>query len=407
MALYRIFVLFFFVWFATVVSFSCRRTPAPPAPASPPSVVGNLQLQAAPPAIVPVDSSSPSPSQSVVATGDAGRTAPVVSNGPLPGAPASFAPLVRRVRASVVSIFTAHVEHRGMQFGFLDPGDRIARGLGTGFIINRNGEVLTNDHVIAGAELIEVQLDDGRRYPASVIGRDPRVDVALLRLKVPGVDVTPAPLGNSDTLEVGDWVLAIGNPFGLSQTVTAGIVSAKGRTGRDVPLDPAGYYSFIQTDASINPGNSGGPLINLRGEVVGINTAVNRAGQGIGFAIPINMVTTILPQLRQFGRVMRSWMGLTIRDINEPIRQALNLSDTHGALVVDVYPMGPAAQAGIRPGDVIRRFDDHEIRDSSELPWLASTAGIGHRARIVVRRGNQELNLEITLAAMPELPHQP
>ncbi|MFO0559427.1 MAG: trypsin-like peptidase domain-containing protein [Polyangiales bacterium] len=312
----------------------------------------------------------------------------------------SLAPLVRRARASVVSIFVAQVELVGPQWGFMDPQERVRRGQGTGFIIGNN-EVLTNNHVIDGAQAIEVQLDDGRRVAASVVGRDPRTDVALLRLKDAG-ETTAISLGDSDALEVGDWVVAIGNPYGLSQTVTTGIVSAKGRTGRDVPLDPAGYYSFIQTDASINPGNSGGPLLDLNGNVIGINTAVNRQAQGIGFAIPINMVKTILQQLREHGRVVRSWMGLSIRDVTESAQRSLGLPDLHGAMVMDVHPQGPAAAAGLRPGDVIRSFSGRAINSSSDLAWQASTAGVGHTVQLRVRRAAQELDLSMVLSAMPE-----
>lgn len=312
----------------------------------------------------------------------------------------SFAPIVRRARASVVSIFVAQVEVVGPQWGFMDPQERVRRGQGTGFIIGNN-EVLTNNHVIDGAQAIEVQLDDGRRVGAMVVGRDPRTDVALLRLKG-DVETTPISLGDSDALDVGDWVLAIGNPYGLSQTVTTGIVSAKGRTGRDVPLDPAGYYSFIQTDASINPGNSGGPLLNMNGDVIGINTAVNREAQGIGFAIPINMVKTILQQLREHGHVARSWMGLSIRDVPESAQRTLGLADGRGAMVMDVHPQGPAAAAGVRPGDVIRTLDGRAINSSSELAWQASNAGVGHTVQLRVRRGPQELDLSMVLTAMPE-----
>ncbi|MBL8681656.1 MAG: trypsin-like peptidase domain-containing protein [Myxococcales bacterium] len=312
----------------------------------------------------------------------------------------SFAPLVRRVRASVVSIFVAQVELVAPQWGFMDPQERVRRGQGTGFVIENN-EVLTNNHVIEGAQYIEVQLDDGRRVPATVVGRDPRTDVALLRLKG-GVQTQPIALGDSDAIDVGDWVVAIGNPYGLSQTVTTGIVSAKGRTGRDVPLDPAGYYSFIQTDASINPGNSGGPLLDARGNVIGINTAVNREAQGIGFAIPINMVKTILGQLRDHGRVVRSWMGVSIRDVHESARRSLGLPDTHGAMVMDIHPQGPAVAAGLQPGDVIRSFDGRDITTSSDLAWQAATAGVGHSVRLRVRRGAQELDVTMVLSAMPE-----
>jgi serine protease Do len=295
----------------------------------------------------------------------------------------------------------AQVELVAPQWGFADPSERVRRGQGTGFIIENN-EILTNNHVVEGAQYIEVQLDDGRRVPATVVGRDPRTDVALLRLKGTTMATQAIALGDSDALDVGDWVVAIGNPYGLSQTVTTGIVSAKGRTGRDVPLDPAGYYSFIQTDAPINPGNSGGPLLNLRGEVIGINTAVNRAAQGIGFAIPINMVKTILQQLREHGRVQRSWMGLSIRDVSPEAQRALGLPDTHGAMVMDLHPQGPATAAGLRPGDVIRSFGGREISASSDLAWQASTAGVGHTVQLRVRRGAQDLDVAMVLVAMPE-----
>ncbi|MDP3277501.1 MAG: trypsin-like peptidase domain-containing protein [Deltaproteobacteria bacterium] len=332
---------------------------------------------------------------------------PLVANqgilGAPPGAvPMSLAPIVRRVRGSVVSIFTAQVEMVMPQWGFADPSERVRRGAGTGFIIENN-EILTNNHVVEHAQHIEVQLDNGHRYPAQIVGRDPRTDVALLRLTgATGAQTQPITLGDSDVAEVGDWVVAMGTPYGLSQTVTTGIISAKGRTGRDVPLDPAGYYSFIQTDASINPGNSGGPLLNLRGEVVGINTAINREAQGIGFAIPINMVRTILPSLRQHGRVIRSYLGISINDVDESVAQAQHLPDTDGALVMDIDPQGPAALGGMQPGDVIRTFDGTVIHNAGELSWQASNAGIGHQATVLVRRAGQELTLSLVLIAMRE-----
>jgi len=251
-------------------------TPQPAVPSARQTLPGNQQETPSLPA--------PNAQENTGNNREVNQTVVAPTGGPLPGSPSSFAPLVRRVRSSVVSIFTTSVERQAVGWGWGEPSEHLRRGLGTGVIINESGEILTNNHVIRDAQFIEVQLDDGRRLPATIVGRDERVDIALLRVKnATGVHLQPAALGNSDALEVGDWVVAIGNPMGLSQTVTVGIVSAKGRTNREVPLDPAGYYSFIQTDASINPGNSGGPLLNLQGDVVGINTAINREAQGIGF----------------------------------------------------------------------------------------------------------------------------
>jgi serine protease Do len=322
--------------------------------------------------------------------------------GPLPGSPSSFAPIVRQVRTSVVSVFAAIREVTGMQYGFNGTQERMSLGRGTGFLIAENGEILTNNHVIQGAARIEVQLDDGRRYPAEVLGRDERLDVALLRVKAPGVPLHPARLGDSDRLSVGDWVMAMGNPYGLTQSVTAGIVSAVGRTGHELHLGDDNFGNLLQTDASINPGNSGGPLLNLAGEVVGINVAVHRAAQGVGFAIPINMARTVVPQLRQYGRVRRSWLGVSIAAVRDNMVDWMHLPDARGALVQDVEPGSPAALADIRSGDVIRRFDGQEITDSTQLPWLASSAGIGHRSRVELIRQGTVATVEVTLAAMPD-----
>jgi serine protease Do len=235
--------------------------------------------------------------------------------------------------------------------------------------------------------------------------------VALLRVKAPGLRFQPVRLGNSDRAEVGDWVIAIGNPYGLSQTVTAGIVSAVNRTASEVSAQDDSFGNLLQTDASINPGNSGGPLLNLRGEVIGINVAVHGRAQGVGFAIPINMASVVLPQLRQFGRAMRSWLGIQWRRVDESTRAALGLDDAHGALIMAVNPAGPAAQGGLRPGDVIRSFDGHALQDGTQLPWLVSSAGVGHRARVEVLRADDNgaqrpITLDVTLTAMPE-PAQP
>ncbi len=329
---------------------------------------------------------------------------PVVApgGGPLPGSPSTFAPIVRSTRSSVVSIFANTRQIVTDAWGWARPQERYSLSKGTGFLIAENGELLTNNHVIEGAEFIQVQLDDGRRFEASVLGRDPRLDVALLRVKAPGVRLQPARLGDSDHLEVGDWVMAIGNPYGLSQTVTAGIVSATGRTGREVDLGEGNFGNLLQTDASINPGNSGGPLMNLSGEVVGINVAVRRDAQGVGFAIPINMARTVLPQLRQYGRAVRSWLGINPGEVTEQMLEFMSLPDTRGALVREVVDGSPAARSGIRPGDVIRRFDGHDINDPTQLPWLASSAGVGHVAHVELVREGRPMNLDVTLDALPE-----
>ncbi|MCC7536362.1 MAG: trypsin-like peptidase domain-containing protein [Deltaproteobacteria bacterium] len=322
----------------------------------------------------------------------------------LPGnPPGSFADLVRRVSPAVVNIATATVVREPAPFDPFHlgvPRERVSRSLGTGFLIDDRGTILTNNHVIANATAIRVQLADERELDARIVGRDPQTDVAVIRVEAQG---TPRlPLGDSDALRIGDWVVAIGNPFGLAQTVTAGILSARDRTGDELPLDPSGYYSFLQTDASINPGNSGGPLLNTAGEVIGINTAVNRAGQGIGFAIPMAMVRQILPMLLRDGRVTRSWIGIGIAPVDEVLRERFRLPDRHGAVVANVVPGGPAALAGLRAGDVILAFDSRPIRSASELPWLASMAGVGHRASLRVQRDGRPTEVQVVLGQLPE-----
>src|ERR1019366_129576 len=242
------------------------------------------------------------------------------------------------------------------------------------------GIVLTNNHVVEGANEIQVKLFDDREFPGKVVGTDPQTDIAVVRIDTK--DLRALPLGDSDATDVGDWVVAIGNPFGLAHTVSAGIVSAKGRTLEDVPLDSSGYYDFIQTDASINPGNSGGPLLNLRGAVVGINSAIRGGGaQGIGFAIPINMIKQLLPMLLRDGHVTRSALGIRINDVlalSPDDRQALKLADTDkGAVIEGVVPGGPADKAGLASGDVIVAFDGTPVETRAQLQWLASTAGVG------------------------------
>jgi len=274
-------------------------------------------------------------------------------------------------------------------------------GAGSGFIIRSDGYVLSNNHVVEGARIIKVHLRDGRVFEANLVGRDPATDVSLLKLQLKGEVLPTVALGDSEALRIGEWVVAIGNPLGLSHTVTAGIVSAKGR--REVrPDGRLRYPDFIQTDASINPGNSGGPLFNVRGEVIGINTAVSAQGQGIGFAIPINMVKKILPGLAAEGRVTRSWLGVQIQEITPRLVRAFRLDNAQGALVTHVVRGGPAAQAGIREGDVIVAFGNKTLKRHDDLPWLASTAGVGQTVGVSLIRGGRRQSARVRLGRLPE-----
>jgi serine protease Do len=324
----------------------------------------------------------------------------------LPSGPTSFAPIAKHADPSVVTIRTIGAEAEPSPFFGGRSIHHETKGLGSGFIVDRDGIILTNNHVIKDADVITVRLSNDREYPARVVGRDPRTDIAVV--KIDDHDLVPLTLGDSDAIDVGDWVVAIGNPFGLSHTVSAGIISAKGRNREDVPLDPTGYYSFLQTDASINPGNSGGPLLNLRGEVVGINTAIRGGGaQGIGFAIPINMVKQLLPMLLRDGRVTRSALGVRILDVAKlqpQDRQALKLSeDAKGALVEYATPSGPAAKAGLQPGDVIEAFEGTPVEGGS-LQWLASTAGVGRTVTLHVARDGKLSDVKVTLGLLEEPP---
>jgi serine protease Do len=280
------------------------------------------------------------------------------------------------------------------------------RGQGTGFVIQKSGYILTNSHVIEGADDIRVRLSDERELSARLIGHDDHTDIALLKVEAGG-DLAVAPLGNSDDLQIGEWVIAIGNPFGLDHTVTAGIVSAKGRRDVRPGGSQSGYYDFIQTDASINPGNSGGPLINARGEVVGINTAMNAQAQGIGFAIPINMAKVIAPLLRQFGKAPRSWMGVYPQSVTINLMKAFGLKERRGALVSDVVADSPAAKSGLAAGDVILDFDGHSIKRADDLMWLVATTPAGKRVPMTVNHKGVSSKAEVTLQAAPEEPGPP
>ncbi|HIA02401.1 MAG TPA: Do family serine endopeptidase [Myxococcales bacterium] len=322
----------------------------------------------------------------------------------------SFANLAKSLSPAVVFI---QVERRGApRGGFKFFGRRHHHrmpegfqksGMGSGFVIHEDGWVLTNNHVVERAQRILVKLSNNNSYEARVVGADPRTDVALLKIET-REKLTVAPLGDSSKLEIGSWVVAIGNPFGLSHTVTAGIVSAKGRRNihpdNRTAMGGQMYENFIQTDASINPGNSGGPLINISGEVIGINTAINAAGQGIGFAIPVNMIKTLIPQLKK-GRVSRSWLGVMIQPVSPSMARNLRMKRPIGALVAEVVSDGPADKAGLEGGDIITEFNGKVIVNSSDLPWLASNAGAGTKVTLKLLRNGSKLLREVTMGAMP------
>ena len=281
------------------------------------------------------------------------------------------------------------------------PREQKRKSLGSGFIVSPDGFILTNNHVVEKAEEVTVTLLDKEEFRAKVIGTDPKIDIALIKIdakrKLPYVA-----LGDSDKLDVGEWVVAIGNPFALGHTVTAGIVSAKGRIIGSGPYD-----DFIQTDASINPGNSGGPLFNLKGEVVGINTAIMQGGQGIGFATPIQLAKSVLEQLKVKGKVTRGWLGVYIQKLTPEAAENLGISGKHGALVSDVTSGGPAEKAGIRSGDVIVGFNGKEIRDEHELPQTVASTKPGKTANVRLLREGKEMTVAVTIAEMTGEPGKP
>jgi serine protease Do len=272
------------------------------------------------------------------------------------------------------------------------------RSMGSGFIVSKDGYVLTNNHVVDGAEEIIVRLSDRRELEATVVGTDPRSDLAVL--KVEATDLPVVRLGDSSELEVGEWVVAIGSPFGFDHTVTAGIVSAKGRA-----LPSENYVPFIQTDVAINPGNSGGPLFNLEGEVVGINSQIyTRSGgfMGVSFAIPVDVAMNVLDQIRDQGYVSRGWLGVLIQEVSRDLAQSFGLSKPHGALVAEVMPGSPAAEAGLRPGDIILEFEGEEIGLSAELPPLVGRVPVGSTANLEIMRNGNRQNLGVTIGELPD-----
>jgi serine protease Do len=278
-------------------------------------------------------------------------------------------------------------------FGRQEPPSREFRqqSLGSGFMLDSDGYIVTNNHVVEDADEIKVRLTNGKEFDAEIVGRDPKTDLALIRI-APSGDLAPLPLGDSDALKVGEWVVAIGSPFGLEQTVTAGIVSAKGRV-----IGAGPYDDFIQTDASINPGNSGGPLLNMDGEVIGINTAIVAGGRGIGFAVPGAMAEEIVKQLRENKEVLRGWLGVTIQSVDENTARALDLDEPRGALVASVINGEPADRAGIRQGDVILAVNGVRMAGSQELTRAIAGFPPGEEVVLTVWRKGREKKMPVTL----------
>ncbi len=335
-----------------------------------------------------------------------------------PATPASFADLADKVKESVVNISTTQVVEGNPLVPFLGPnspfgnffgpnlpkeffgnnphGKMKTHALGSGFVISQEGLILTNNHVVEKAAEIKIKLENGKEYDAKLVGRDPKTDLALIQVSPDKDFPAPAVLGDSDALRVGDWVMAVGNPFGLGHTVTTGIISAKSRI-----LGAGPYDDFLQTDAAINPGNSGGPLFNMRGQVIGINTAIIAQGQGIGFAIPINMATEILPQLKT-GKVVRGWLGVMIQDITPELAKSFGLKSAKGVLVSDVVKDGPAEKGGLLRGDVILRFEAKEIENAHTLSQLVAATAPNTPVKIDLLRNGKEETISLKLGTMAE-----
>ncbi|MEA1994714.1 MAG: DegQ family serine endoprotease [Campylobacterota bacterium] len=319
----------------------------------------------------------------------------------------SFSPIVEKVLPAVINIRTTQTVKGKPLAGFFDKNDPFyqffkrhfnempreyqQKSLGSGFIISPDGYILTNNHVISRATKIKVKLlYTGKVYDAKVVGSDPKTDVALLKIKASRKLPTIA-LSNSDNIKVGDWVLAVGNPFGLNGTVTWGIVSAKGRIIGQGPYD-----HFLQTDAAINPGNSGGPLINMNGEVVGINTAIVASGQGIGFAVPANVVKKLIPQLKK-GKVVRGWLGVLVQNLTPDMAKFFRLSSVSGAVISQVVKNSPADKAGIKEGDVIVEYNGKRLNSATELPYMVAFTKPGEIVNIKIVRDGKEIIKHVTV----------
>lgn len=284
------------------------------------------------------------------------------------------------------------------RYPFRQPREFRQKGAGSGTIIDKEGHILTNNHVVGEADKIMVKLADGREYEARIVGTDPLSDIAVIKIDADNLPVVP--MGNSDQMRIGETVIAIGNPFGLSNTVTMGIISAKGRSNVDI----ADYEDFIQTDAAINPGNSGGPLVNLKGEIIGVNTAIfTRSGgyQGIGFAVPINMARNVMDQLIEHGTVSRGWLGVLLQDIDNELSQALDLENSKGALVAEVTDGSPAEKAGLKQGDVIVRYGEKQIKNVDHLKNEVGLTLPDTTVELGIVRDGKPMELSVTLGSRP------
>jgi Do/DeqQ family serine protease len=321
----------------------------------------------------------------------------------------AFSAVARKVTPCVVNISTVSKKKIIQPFFEMNPlfedffgapQTRQDKSLGSGFIISTDGYIVTNDHVVRDAESVQVKLSNDKVYDAKVVGGDQKTDIAVI--KINASDLPVAVLGDSEKLEVGQWAIAIGNPFGLERSMTVGVVSATGRSNMGIET----LENFIQTDASINPGNSGGPLLNIHGEVIGINTAIVAAGQGIGFAIPIAMAKPVVTQLLQKGTVCRGYIGVTIQPLTEDLARSFGMKQAHGALVNDVLRGGPAEKAGVRQGDVIIAFNGSEVKDSAHLQRLVAEQGVGKTAKVTVFRDGKSLELGLTLSSADSAPRQ-
>ena len=323
-------------------------------------------------------------------------------------APPSLADLADAVKHSVVNISTTQVV-KGQQFmPFLGPnspfgeffgrnapqGEMKTHALGSGVVIGKNGLIFTNNHVVEKATEIKVKLDNGQEYEAKVVGRDPKTDLALIQAKPDAGFPEPVSLGDSDAMRVGDWVIAVGNPFGLGHTVTEGIISA---TGRVIGAGP--YDDFLQTDAAINPGNSGGPLFNMKGEVIGINTAIIPQGQGIGFAIPINIAKELLPQLKT-GKIVRGWLGVMIQDVTPELAKSFGLKKPEGVLISEVVKDSPAQKAGLKSGDVLIGLDGKNIENAHILSRIVANTPPDTKVVMDIIRNGKEQKIPLTIGTM-------